>query len=69
MGLKRPSSTARAMTTIENRYIDPYKPGTQRERAYIYGISSVYQEDNINDAATVAATAMEDTIVVQVLDI
>jgi hypothetical protein len=33
------------------------------------GISSVYQEDNIEDAAAIAATAMEDTIVVQVPDV
>ena len=66
IGLKRPSSTTRAIATIEGRYIDLYKPGTRRERAYMSGISSVYQEDNIEDSAIVAATAMEDTIVVEI---
>jgi hypothetical protein len=56
------------MATIKGGYTDPYEPGTRRERAYMCGISSVYQDDNIDDAATVAATAIEDSIIVQVPD-
>ena len=68
IGLNQPSSTARAMTEIKNRYVDPYEPGTRKERTYTCGISSIYQEDNIEDVATIAATTMEDSIIVQVLD-
>ena len=68
IGLKRLTSTGRARSAIENGYINPYEPGTRRERAYMCGISSVYQEDNIEDAATIAAAAMEDTIIVQMPD-
>jgi hypothetical protein len=47
--------------------IDPYEPGTRRERTYMCGISSVHQEDNMKDATSVAAAAMmEDIIVVQI---
>ena len=66
--LKRPSSTARAMTKIKNGYIDPYEPGTRKEQAYICDISSIYQENNIKGAAIITAATLEDTIVVQVPD-
>ena len=68
MGLKRPTSTARIIAALENGYIDPYEPGTRRERVYISSISSIYQEDSIQDIVTIAATSMEDTIVVEILD-
>ena len=61
-------SPRKSMATIENEYIDPYEPGTRRERAYMCGISSVYQEDNMDDAATIATTTMEDTIIVEISD-
>ena len=64
MGLKRPSSTAHAMATIAGGYIDPYEPKPRRERAYMCSISLAYQDDNMDDVATVATTAMEDTIIV-----
>ena len=62
------TSTARAMATIESGYIDLYEPGTRRERAYMSGISSVYHEDNIDDAATIAAAAMDKPIDVHAQD-
>ena len=68
MGLKQPSSTVRIMTTIENGYADPYEPGTRRERVYIYGISLVYQEDNIEDVATIAGTTIEGAIEIYTRD-
>ena len=64
IGLKRPSPTAHAIATIEGGYTDPYESRTRRERAYMCGISSVYQGDNIDDVATVATTAIKDTIIV-----
>ena len=69
IGLKRPSLTARAMATIKGKYTDPYEPGTQREQAYMCGISSVYQDNNIDNTATVAAITIKDSIIVQVPDI
>ena len=69
MGLKRLSTTAQAMATIENGYSDPYEPGTRRERAYMCGIASVYKEDCIDDAATITATAMEEIIEIATQDV
>jgi hypothetical protein len=45
ISLQRPSSTACVIALIYNRYSDPYKPGTKRERAYIAAILSIYQDD------------------------
>lgn len=56
------------MILIKEGYNDPYEPGTRKERAYICDISSVYQEDNIKDVATITAITIKDTIVVQVPD-
>ena len=61
-GPKRPSSTACAMALIHNGYSDPYEPGTKRERAYMAGISSIYQDDCIEDAAIVASNTMKELI-------
>jgi hypothetical protein len=50
-------------------HVDTYEPGTERERAYMRGISSIYQTDSIEDAAYRADIAMldetQDCIVVQ----
>jgi hypothetical protein len=62
MGLQRPSSTACAIALIYNRYSNPYEPGTKREGAYIAGISSIYQDDCIEDAAIVAGNTMKELI-------
>ena len=40
---------------IHNGYSDPYEPGTKRERAYMAAISSIYQDDCIEDAALLLA--------------
>ena len=50
------------MARIDAGYVDPYEPGTRRERGYMCGISSVYQEDNIDDAAIIADTAVQKDI-------
>ena len=57
-GLKRVSSTAIAMARLEAGHVDQYEPGTRRERAYMCGISSIYKDDCIEDAAMVSARAM-----------
>jgi hypothetical protein len=62
IGLQRPSSTACAMALIHNGYSNPYEPGTKRERAYIASISSIYQDDCIEDAAIVAGNTMKELI-------
>ena len=62
MGLRKPSSTACVMALIHNGYSNPYEPGTKRERAYIAGISSIYQDDYIEDAAIVAGNTMKELI-------
>jgi len=57
-GLKRVSSTAIAMARLEAGHVDQYEPGTRRERAYMCGISSIYKDDCMEDAAMVSARAM-----------
>ena len=61
-GLKQPSTTALAMARLQAGHIDQYKPGTQRKRAYMCGISLIYKEDCIDDAVTVAARAISNKI-------
>jgi hypothetical protein len=51
------------LARLENGHHDLYEPGTQRERAYMRGISSIYQTDSIVDASTAAATAVEADII------
>jgi hypothetical protein len=51
------------LARLENGHHDLYEPGTQRERAYMRGISSIYQTDSIVDASTAAATAVESDII------
>jgi hypothetical protein len=40
-----------------------YELGTQRERAYIRGLSSIYQTDSIVDAFTATAEVVEEDII------
>jgi hypothetical protein len=58
IGLQRPFLTAYAIALIHNRYSDPYKPRTKRERAYIAGILSIYQDSCIKDTAIVAGNTI-----------
>ena len=46
------------MARLAEGHLDSYEPGTRRERGYICGISSIYKDNCIEDAATVAANAM-----------
>jgi hypothetical protein len=39
--------------------VDLYEPGTQRERGYMHGISSVFKDDCISDGAEIASRAIE----------
>jgi hypothetical protein len=56
------------LTRLENGHQDLYEPGTQRERAYMRGISSIYETDSIVDASTAAAIAVEEHII-DVIDV
>ncbi len=58
-GLKPLSSTALAMARIEGGHQDLYEPGTRLERGYMAGISSIYKDDSIEDAAIVATDILE----------
>jgi hypothetical protein len=47
------------LTRIDQGHQDLYEPGTQLERGYMQGLSSVYQFDSTQDAASIAALAIE----------
>jgi hypothetical protein len=68
-GLKQPSSTALAMARLIEGHIDQYKPGTRRERGYIYSISSIYKDDSIVDATALAANAISRSIIAERRDV
>ena len=54
------STTALAVSRIKRGQIDIYKPGTVRERAYMRGISSIYETDSIVDSAIIADDLMQN---------
>jgi hypothetical protein len=53
------------LTRLQNGHIDTYEPGTQEGRAYLQGLSLIYQPNSIVDAATATAALMESTIEVE----
>ena len=64
-GLKRLFSTTLAMARLKKGHINQYTVGTRQERGYMYGISSIYKNDCIADAAILAANAMNKSIVAE----
>ena len=48
---------------LQNGYQDMYIAGTERERAYMYGLASIYQPDNLVDAATAAISLIESDVI------
>jgi hypothetical protein len=56
------SSTAIAMARLANGHQDPYEPG-RHERAYMHGISSIYQTDSTVDATIVTAGAIQGDVI------
>ena len=48
------------MSRIKRGQIDMYEPGTVRERAYMRGISSIYETDSIVDSAIIADDLMQN---------
>jgi hypothetical protein len=51
------------LTRLQNGHQDLYEPGTQRERGYMRGLSSIYQTDSIVDSATAAAILIEREVI------
>jgi hypothetical protein len=47
------------LTRLDLGHQDLYEPGTQMERGYMRGLSSIYQTESTVDAVTAAALAME----------
>jgi hypothetical protein len=54
-----PTTTSIAIARLQAGHIDLYKPGTRRERGYMSGIASVYKDDCIDDASTIASSALQ----------
>ena len=54
--------TAYAIALIYNKYSDPYKSRTKRERAYIADILSIYQDDCIKNTAIVTNNTIKKLI-------
>jgi hypothetical protein len=50
------------LSRLQNGHQDPYKPGTQGERAYMWGLSSIWQTD-LFDVATAAVKLMEREVI------
>ena len=50
------------MARLKAGHIDLYEPGTQKERGYMCGISSVYKDDCVENAATATATIIHRVI-------
>ena len=61
-GLKRPTSTSLAMARLADGYVDQYEAGTQRERGYMRGISSIYRDDSLDDTAMVIEKIQQEVI-------
>lgn len=59
----RLSSTAIAMQRYKAGLVDEYEPGTQRERGYMQGLSSIYQTEYTGDATAIATTVIQRDVV------
>jgi hypothetical protein len=51
------------LSRLQNGHQDPYKPGTQGQRSYMRGLSSIWQTDSIVDIATAAVAFMEREVI------
>jgi hypothetical protein len=57
------------LVRLDNGHQDLYKPRTPRERAYIRGLSSIYQTDSMVDASTAAAAIAVEEDVIDVIEV
>jgi hypothetical protein len=51
------------LARLYNGHHDLYEPGTERERAYMRSLSSIYHTNSIVDSATAAASVIESDVV------
>jgi hypothetical protein len=51
------------LSRLQNGHQDAYEPGTQGERSYMQGLSSIWQTDSIVDVATAAVAFMEREVI------
>ena len=51
------------LSRLQNGHQDLYEPGTQRERAYMRGLSSIYQTDSLVDLATATTGLIESDLI------
>jgi hypothetical protein len=51
---------------LQNGHQDTYEAGTQRERAYMRGLSTVYGPESIEDSATTIASMVARAVIEEV---
>jgi hypothetical protein len=51
------------LSRLQNGHQDPYEPGTQGERGYMRGLSSIWQTDSIVDIAIAAVALIERAVI------
>ena len=51
------------LVRLQKGHQDMYIAGTERERAYMRGLASIYQPDNLVDAATAAISLIESDVI------
>jgi hypothetical protein len=51
------------LSRLQNGHQDPYEPGTEGERGYMWGLLSIWQTDSIVDVATAAVALIEKAII------
>jgi hypothetical protein len=51
------------LSRLQNRHQEAYELGTQGERGYIRGLSSIWQTDSIVDTATAIAELIERDVI------
>ena len=56
------------LSRLQNGHQDPYEPGTQGERGYMRGLSSIWQTDSIGDTATATAELMDREVIEEVVE-
>ena len=53
------------MARLKEEHVDQYEAGTRQERGYMCGMSSIYKDDCMTDAAILAANAMNKSMIVR----
>ena len=53
------------MARLKEGHVDQYEAGTRQERGYMCGMSSIYKDDCMTDAAILAANAMNKSMIAE----